>query len=259
MSRILRIAAGLMALALLVAAPVRADDQVVASLSQTSVSLDTQFTGSELFIYGAIKPDRGFEDEKFDVIVEVVGPLEPIDVRKKRRQLGIWYNGPALRIDKAPSFFAIATSGEFRDIISYTDDLLFSIGLEHFVELIDAPEWVEDRDEYIAALIRIREAEGLYAQLPNTVTIKEKVLLETRIKLPANLTEGDYTARIFVLRDKKVQDVYTETIEVRRAGLSRFIYSAAQEYPAMYGIISILVALIAGWLASAFFRTFFPQ
>ena len=253
----LRILAGLLALALL-SVPIRADDQVVASLSQTSVSLDTQFTGSELFIYGAIKPDPGHEDDKFDVIVEVIGPLKPIDVRKKQRTLGIWYNGPAVEIDKAPSFFALATSGPFRDIISHTDDLLFEIGLKHFIQLIDAPEWVEDRNEYIEALGRIRTAEGLYAELPGAVEIKEKVLLETRIKLPANLTEGDYTARIFVLRNKKVQDVYTQTIEVRRAGLGRFIYSAAQEYPAMYGIISILVALIAGWLASAFFRTFFP-
>ncbi|MEM7057157.1 MAG: TIGR02186 family protein [Pseudomonadota bacterium] len=253
----MRLLAGLLGLVVL-AAPLRADDQVVASLSQTSVSLDTQFTGSELFIYGAIKPDPGHEDDKFDVIVEVIGPLKPVDVRKKQRNLGIWYNGPAVEIDKAPSFFALATSGEFRDIISYTDDLLFEIGLEHFIQLIDAPEWVEDRDEYIEALGRIREAEGLYAELPGAVEIKEKILLETRIKLPANLTEGDYTARIFVLRDKKVQDVYTQTIEVRRAGLGRFIYSAAQDYPAIYGIVSILVALIAGWLASAFFRTFFP-
>lgn len=254
----LRIVVGLFALAIMATPASRADDQVVASLSQTSVSLDTQFTGSELFIYGAIKPDLGHEEDKFDVIVEVIGPLEPVDVRKKQRNLGIWYNGPAVEIDKAPSFFALATSGPFREIISHTDDLLFEIGLEHFIQLIDAPEWVKDRDEYIAGLTRIREAEGLYAELPNTVQIKEKVLLETRIKLPANLTEGDYTARIFVLRDKKVQDVYTETIEVRRAGLGRFIYSAAQDYPAIYGIVSILVALIAGWLASAFFRTFFP-
>lgn len=257
MTRFLRTLAAVVALFLALSAA-RADDQVVASLSQTTVSLDTQFTGSELFIYGAIKPEAGFENEKFDVIVEVVGPLAPIDVRKKQRDLGIWYNGPAVTIDKAPSFFALATSGEFDEIISHTDDLLFGIGLEHLVELIDAPDWVEDRDEYLAALARIRTAEGLYADLPNTVKIKEKVLLETRIKLPANLTEGDYTARIFVVRDKKVQDVYTQTIEVRRAGLGRFIYTAAQEYPAIYGIVSILVALIAGWLASAFFRTFFP-
>lgn len=252
-----RILAGLVALALLTVS-VRADDQVVASLSQTSVSLDTRFTGSELFIYGAIKPDPGHEDDKFDVIVEVIGPLKPVDVRKKKRNLGIWYNGPAVEIDKAPSFFALATSGPFREIISHTDDLLFEIGLEHFIQLIDAPDWVEDRNEYIEALGRIRAAEGLYAELPGAVKIKESVLLETRIKLPANLTEGDYTARIFVLRDMKVQDVYTQTIEVRRAGLGRFIYTSAQEYPAIYGIVSILVALIAGWLASAFFRTFFP-
>ena len=56
-----------------------------------------------------------------------------------------------------------------------------------------------------------------------------------------------------------VKAVFEDKIEVRRAGLGRLIYSAAQDYPAFYGIASILIALLAGWLASAFFRTFFPN
>ena len=237
----------------------RADDQVVAGLSQHNVPLTTDFSGSELFIYGGIRPDPGHEKDKLDVIVAVSGPPGPVNVRKKQRQFGIWINGPTVKIDSAPSFFAVASSGEFRDIVSYTDDLLFNISLEHFIELIDAPDWVEDRDEYIEAVRRIRNAEGLYTSLPSTVIIRENTMFETRIQLPANLTEGDYTARIFLVRDKKVQDVFTDTIEVRRAGLGQLVYSSAQDYPALYGIVSILVALIAGWSASAFFRTFFPN
>ncbi|MEM1162414.1 MAG: TIGR02186 family protein, partial [Pseudomonadota bacterium] len=75
----------------------------------------------------------------------------------------------------------------------------------------------------------------------------------------ANLVEGDYEARIFLLRDMRVIDVFSDTIEVRRAGIGRIIYWGAREYPALYGVLSIVVALIAGWLASAFFRTFFPN
>ena len=56
----------------------------------------------------------------------------------------------------------------------------------------------------------------------------------------------------------RVEDVFTDRVEVRRAGLGRWIYSTAQNQPALYGIGSILLALAAGWLASFFFRTFFP-
>src|SRR5690606_23924716 len=116
----------------------------------------------------------------------------------------------------------------------------------------------ENREEYRVAVARVREAEGFYSVLPNAVRIIENTLFETSIDLPADLIEGDYTARIFLIRDKQVLDVFTDTIEVRRAPLGRFIYIAAMEHAPLYGAASLALALAAGWLASAFFRTFFP-
>ena len=244
-------------LVLLLALPARAENTVVGGLSQHSVSLTTGFSGSELFVYGAVKgtPDT----YPLDVVITITGPSEPVIVRKKERQFGIWINGRGVKVDEAPSFYAVASNRPFRDIVSYTADLQYQIGLDQVIRLVDAPEWVEDREVYRAAIARIREAQELYAFLPGTVKLSENTLFETRIKLPASLVEGDYGARIFLIRNKQVLDVFEDKIEVRRAGIGRWIYTWAQEYPAPYGIASILVALVAGWLASAFFRTFFPN
>lgn len=238
------------------AQPDSGGDEVVGSLSQHSVSLTTGFSGSELFVYGAVK--QSVSESPLDIVVTVTGPLGPVVVRKKERQFGIWINGDGVEVDAAPSFYVVASTKEFRETVSFTDDLRFGIGLDQVIRFVDAPEWVEDREAYRDAVARIREAAGLYAFLPNSVNIIENTLFETRIALPANLVEGDYEARIFLIRDKAVQDIFTDTIEVRRAGLGRWIYTSAQTHPALYGIGSILVALFAGWLASAFFRTFFP-
>jgi uncharacterized protein (TIGR02186 family) len=242
-----------------VARPTLASDRIVAGLSQHNVSLTTGFVGSEIFVYGAVRNDGPVPTSTapLDVIVAVTGPVTPVQVRQKTRQFGIWINGPGVEIDAAPSFYAVASTKAFRETVSWTDDLRHRIGLDHVIRLIDAPEGVE-REEFREAVKRIRQSEGLYAALPSSITVIEDTLFETRIKLPANLVEGDYTARVFLIRDKAVSDVYVDTIEVRRAGIGRWIYTYAQEQPALYGIASILVALIAGWLASAFFRTFFP-
>ena len=245
----------------LAAVGARADEKVIAGLSQHSVSLTTNFSGSQLFVYGAVQRVREPADgEKLDVIVTITGPSAPVEVRRKERQYGIWINGRGVRVDRAPSFYAVATTGPFREILSHTDELRHRIGLDHVIQLIAPPEWAKDaREDYRRAVARIRETEGLYSIRPNTVSLTENTLFETRIKLPADLTEGDYVARIFLLRDKAVLDVFEETIEVRRAGIGQLIYSSAQDYPALYGLASILIALAAGWLASAFFRTFFPN
>lgn len=257
--RALLVALALVALAAPPTAAQEADEnEVVGSLSQHSVSLTTGFSGSELFVYGAVKGVPA-DETPYDIVITITGPSEPVTVRQKERRVGIWINGEGVQIDAAPSFYAVASTKTFRDTVSFTDDLRYGIGLDQVIKLVDAPAWVEDREAYRQAVARIREAQGLYAFLPQTVRLIENTLFETRIALPANLVEGDYAARIFLIREKAVLDVFEDTIEVRRAGIGRWIYTAAQEYPAPYGIASIIVALIAGWLASAFFRVFFPN
>lgn len=246
---------------LLAAGAARAAELVIASLSHHDVSLTTGFAGSELFVYGAVRRTdaRPEPAERLDVIIAITGPSEPVVVRKKERHFGIWTNGEGVLIDAAPSFYVVATSRGFRNILTWTDDLRYRIDLDYAIRLIDAPVWVENREEYRVAVARLREQRGLYTILPGAVRIIENTLFETRIELPANLVEGDYTARIFLIRDRRVLDVFTDRIEVRRAALGRFIYLMAEEQATLYGIASLALALTAGWLASVFFRTFFPS
>ena len=251
--------AWLAALAALATAPgAPAEEKVVAGLSQTRVAITTAFAGSEIFIYGAIKRiSPPPEDVPLDIIVAVTGPLQPVIVRKKERQLGIWVNGPGVQVDSAPSFYAVATTGPFREVISWTDDMRYRVGLDQLVRLIGTPSDIEYPEEYRKAAIRLRRDAGLYTQLPGAVKVRDETLFETRIQLPANLVEGDYRARIFLLRDKQVLDVFEDSILVRKVGLERWIYAMAHEHSALYGLGSILLALGAGWAASTVFRMIF--
>lgn len=256
-----RIAAGwLAALAALVlaAASARAqepvDEKVVAGLSQTRVDITTAFSGSEIFVFGAVKRAALPPDTALDVIVTVTGPVQPVVVRRKERYLGIWVNGPGVEVDAAPSFYAVATTRPFREAIGWTDDMRYRVGLDQLVRLIGTPGDIEYPEEYRQAAIRLRRKAGLYTELPDAVRLHEDTLFETHIDLPANLVEGDYRARIFLLRDRQVIDVFEDSIVVRKVGLERWIYAMAHERSALYGLGSILLALGAGWIASTVFR-----
>jgi len=234
------------------------EERVIAGLSQAHVWITTDFSGSEIFIYGAVKRDAPVPKTwPLDIIVVVEGPTQPVTVRKKERRFGIWVNGAGVEVDSAPSFYAVATTGPFRDIISWTDDLMYRVGLDQIVRLIGKPTDLTYPEEYRQAAIRLRRDSGLYVELPGTVKVTDETLFETRIRLPANLVEGDYKARIFLLRDKNVLDVFESSIEVRKVGFERWIYTMAQEQSALYGALSIMVALAAGWLASTAFRMMF--
>lgn len=238
----------------------KAEETVVAGLSQTHVAITTWFTGSKIFIYGAIKRDAPVPKTwPLDVIVAVTGPPKPAIVRKKERRFGIWVNDSGVKVDAAPSLYAVATTGPLRDILSFTDDLRHRIGIANLVRFIGEAHDEVYKQEYPAALVRLRRSQGSYFEVIGGVKVTDETLFETSIALPANLVEGDYRARIFLLRDKSVVDVFESSIEVRKVGLERWIYTMAQEQAALYGLLSIAVALAAGWLASAFFRMIFRQ
>ena len=243
----LRLALLLLALAF----PVRAEE-VVAALSQNRVSIDTNFDGSEILVFGAIKRERPVPPGDLGVIVTIAGPSEPVIVRRKSRAFGIWVNTDEVEIDRAPSFYAVATSAPWNEVITDTEDLRHRISIGRAIRSVGAE--VTDSPNFTEALIRLRLRAGLYDTSLETVEVADATLFSTVVALPANLTEGNYTVRFFLTRDGQVIDRRKTTIFVRKVGLERFLFTLAHEQPLLYGLLSIAIAIGAGWGASAVFR-----
>lgn len=226
---------------------------MIAALSQRAVGITATFTGSEIFIYGAVERGRfpDARDDALEVIVAVTGPRGPAPVRRKSRVLGVWTNTAEVEIDEAPSFYAVAASGPLPEILSETEDLRHRISIDRAVRVVGAAGPDADPADFQEALIRLRRSAGVYAEGVAEVEQFGRTLFQTRIRLPANLVEGDYAARVFLLRDRRVVDRFETRIEVRKVGLERFVHRLAFDRPELYGALSVLAALLAGWLASA--------
>ena len=95
----------LRALALLIALtlPTQAEEGV-AGLSQSRISISTDFDGSEILIFGAVKRDTPPGADPLQVLITVEGPSEPLTVRKKDKRFGIWVNTSEVNVVGAPSF-----------------------------------------------------------------------------------------------------------------------------------------------------------
>lgn len=244
----------LLACLLLLATPLWAEE-VVLGLSQDEVSISTNFDGSEIIIYGAIKREEPIPtDAPLQVIVTISGPLEPVTVRQKDRRFGIWVNVASLDISAAPSFYAIATSAPWETVLSEADDLRHTVSIPLAIRSVGAWSQVDEPQDFIDALIRVRKDNGLYALNEGTVDLRDSTLFTTAIQMPANLTEGDYATRIFLTRDGKVVSKYETSIEVRKVGLERWLYNLSRQQPLAYGLLSLAIAIAAGWGASAAFR-----
>ncbi|MDN5787183.1 TIGR02186 family protein [Pseudorhodobacter sp.] len=250
---------------LLMASPISAQDviappvdatgeTIVAGLSQNLVSITTTFNGSEVLIYGAVKRDAPVPvGAPLEVVVTVQGPSSPMTVRRKERRFGIWMNTATVNISRAPSFYAIASSAPLSDALSATEDLRYQITIPRAIRAVGISGEAEDAPLFLDALIRLQAEHGAYALTEDTVNLVESTLFRADIAMPADLTEGEYKVRMFITRAGMVVNMHEEVITVHKDGFERWIFNLAHQQSLLYGLLSLVLAVAAGWGASALF------
>ncbi len=235
-------AAGLGVASNVLAASATRAEPLVADLSKPRVKITTGFVGTEVVLFGAT-------DGEGDVVVVVRGPAERAVVRRKDQIAGIYVNRRQMSFTGVPAFYAVAASGQLDDIVSPAVGARLEIGLEHLrlVAETRAPE--EEVDEFRAALRRNKQRQGLYPAAVGKVTFLGSRLFRTEMKFPANVPTGEYEVLVYLLRGGQEVGAQITPLEVSKVGLEAEVFDFAHRNSALYGIIAIIIALAAGWLA----------
>ena len=224
-------------------------EQVVAALSQTRVSVNANFDGSEILVFGAIKREAAIpENSPLDVIITVSGPEHVETIRRKDRRFGIWINVEAQVIGHTPTFYTVASTRALHNILPPLTDSLWKITADK--RILPGMRGLPARE----ALIRLRENDDLYRTREGEVSLIEDTLFDTSIALPSNIVEGTYTTRIFLVRDGEVIDSYGTSINVQKVGIERWLYNLAYQNALIYGVMALAIAGLFGWGASQVFR-----
>ena len=253
----------LAAFVMMAASPALAD-QLVTDLSEHKIAIRSNFTGTQILLFGAVEANTpGERALDRDVIVVVTGPNRAMTVRRKARIARVWVNHDSLTFPRVPSYYAVASTRPLE--VTAGIDILKreQIGIENVdlgtpkAQAIDGSEEILPADEestFTKALIRNKKREKLYLSDPGGVTFLGQTLFRATVDIPANVPVGLYTATVYLLRDGQVVDAIASPLYIDKSGLERFIYRLAHAQPLFYGLVAVLGAGLAGWLASALLR-----
>jgi uncharacterized protein (TIGR02186 family) len=241
-----RVALAWAAVALITAPAARAQD-LVADLSSHLVAITTGFTGTDVLLFGATEGDG-------DVVVVVRGPDRRAIVRRKERVAGIWVNGAALSYPTVPAFYAVASSKPLAEVIPAAAMKRHGIGVKNLVLAPEKTANTKTATAFRAALLRTTARAGLYGEKTGRVTFLGKRLFRTSIHFPANVPIGNYTVQVFLVRFGRVVEAQTTPLLITKVGVGAQLFQFAHTYPALYGIMAIIIALAAGWIAGVVFR-----
>ncbi|MCG8596079.1 MAG: TIGR02186 family protein [Kiloniellales bacterium] len=211
-------------------------------ISDHRIPITTGFAGSEVLLFGTV-------EEPSDVVVTLRGPLSSVVMFRKARVAGIWVNAASMTFEEAPSFFSIVASRPLEEIAAETELRLHQLGVRYVVDLPRSVGSPDVREAWKQAMLRNMAGSGLYPSNIGSVTFLGDTLFRARMQLPSNVPTGQYLASAYCLVDGKVQSAQTIPLFVEKTGVEAWIFDFAHDYPMLYGLIAVALALMAGWSA----------
>ncbi len=230
-------------------------EEVQSELSTREISIQSNFTGIEILIYGSVDfsqsqaPDRGV----YDVIIVIRSPSLPLVARRKERAGPIWVNSPGRVFPSVPGFYAALSTRPFRAITSDQTLKQLGIGLAnlHFGRYTQGDP---DEETFRSAVIRLKEKQNLFQEHDDGVVFIGRSLFRATVDLPVHVPTGRYTADVYLFRDGQLVSKNQSTLDVNKAGFEQMVYRLAFTHPFIYGVLAVLIAILAGLAGWAFFR-----
>lgn len=240
-------------------APALPPETVQADVSARNIAVTATFSGVEIVVFGAVDNSRqpSAESGLYDVVVVIEGSPTPMVARRKSNVGGLWLNTSSATFDGVPGFYAIAATRPLEEVAP--KDILkhYEIGFEHVRMVLSkaagAGPPVEELKKFREAVVRIKRNEKLYQTDEYGVAFIGRSLFRATLELPANAPVGPFETRVYLFRQGEFLSSYKSRLNLEREGFERLIHVAAFQQPLVYGIVTVIIAVMAGLLASSIF------
>ncbi len=228
-------------------APAGAAEPLVADLSNHLVAITTGFSGASVLLFGAV-------DGPGDVVVVVRGPPTPQLLRRKEAVMGIWINRDHAEIDDAPVFYHVASTRPLSEIAGPALLDRQQIGLDHLHFSVRGGDHGPGDAAWRAALLRLQRQTGLYGDQTGRISMMGQELFRTQLDLPVNIPTGSYQVEVYLFRHGDIVSAQTTPLIIGKIGVGATVYDFANRHALLYGLLAVLLAVAAGWLAAVAFK-----
>jgi uncharacterized protein (TIGR02186 family) len=223
---------------------------IVVEVAEPKIQIDIGFKGTELLVFGLVEPGT-------DAIVVIRGETRAETVRRKERFLGVWTTGTSRTFLTVPAFYALAASKPLTQLFADDNQLTrFEFGTANInVTPLDIVPGDPTTDAFRDALLSHKTDDGLYDDSSAGVRFVSEQLFRTTLHMPSNVPLGRYTVRLYMVKDERVVAQRETNFIVDKVGVEEQVYRFAHQHGVFYGLFSVVLALMAGWLVTLFFRT----
>lgn len=231
--------------------------RLVSQISNDLVEITSSYDGERLTFFGTIAPEGGSlgqaAADPFHVVVVVIGPTQTRVARQMTHNFGVWLNTGEVQFPHFPSYLQVLSSGRLREISDVTTLTKQGILPEAYTVVPSAAGWLNTA-VFGRELIRLMTQAGLVGVNENGVNFLSDTFYTARLALPSNAPPGPYLAQTYVFQGGELLARQTQGFAVRKTGIERTIAVSAAQHPLIYGVATVLLALVTGWLGGVLFK-----
>lgn len=214
----------------------------------------------DFFYHGSTVSVKGESDPGTDLIIKITSPEEDQALRKKGKAAGfLWMNVGNIEFKNVPNLYAIHSTKKIEDILGPEEIDRYVIGypaLNRHTEIVPAVD-EEEKASWFNEFVKFKESSHLYASSEGKILTSAGNGRQAYYILtdwPYQAPPGEYLVSVYAVKDMKVLEKTDATVHVEQVGIVKALAGMAKNNAAIYGVISILAALAAGFGVGMVFR-----
>jgi hypothetical protein len=258
----------LAAATLLLLAPSQASTQGASSFIESRrVNVSLAFSGQQVFLYGQAPQGT------VRVVSVMEGPSgSPVRLLQKGRVALFWLGVRQYRLGGVPGLYLVDANcpvcnrpsdcqhpvdeASWNKILAPLDRAAGRSALQQkaALECLSGPLAPGELETVIDGYWDLQSQRGLFAVNGRAIRLNPTGAYYHTFALPSQSPDGRYLITTYFLSADALLAVEHNELFVRKAGLIATLSRLAERRAALYGVITVLIALAAGWIAGALFR-----
>lgn len=226
-------------------------DALITDLSVEKIDINSGFAGKNVTLFGIQK-------QKGEIVIVVRGPAVNMILREKGNVAGMWLTKESVTFSDIPGYYAVASNASLpplapQDILKHQQIGLDYIQLkpQHGVKFVGKDAELKRLQD---AFIQTQQLRGLFVLRTEPITYITDELFKFNLWFPSNIPVGTYTIDAYLFDNKGIIGHHHRDLVIARAGFNASLRNFAHNSPWRYAALTIMIAMLAGWLATVILR-----
>jgi len=215
----------------------------------------------DFFYHGSTTSAKGVSEPGRDLVIKITSPEGEQMMKQKGKVAGVlWMNVGTLKFEKTPNMYEMFSTKQVDDILTPDERKKHTLGYAALADHVEITPMANaaEKTQWFGEFIKFKESSNLYKSDFGKIDIKDlpdghqEYYILTQ--WPYQAVPGEYTVSVYAVKGGRVVEQAESHVKVEQVGMVKTLAAMAKDSAAIYGFLSIGVALSAGFGVGLVFR-----